>query len=264
MNLIDKVENIKDLGITMSSNCNFNQHINNVYKQCSRLSGWILRTFISRDSLTLLTLFKCIVLSRLDYGSQLWSPHQIKSINKIEQVQRSFTRFITGMRPLSYDERLKSLHLYSVQRRFERYIIIYIWKILESIVPNLSQPITCYFSDRRGRLCHLEHVCAGRLGTLSYNSFRWKAVRLFNCLPQHVRNVSSCSTIIFKINSYVIWMTNHVHLILIIVWYMLLNVTLILFHVSLLLFYFHKCYYIYWKKIYFFYQPLWCHYVWPN
>ena len=64
---------------------------------------------------------------------------QIKSINKIEQVQRSFTRFITGMRPLSYDERLKSLHLYSVQRRFERYIIIYIWKILESIVPNLSQ-----------------------------------------------------------------------------------------------------------------------------
>ena len=169
-------------------------HINNVYKQCSRLSGWILRTFISRDSLTLLTLFKCIVLSRLDYGSQLWSPHQIKSINRIEQVQRSFTRFITGMRPLSYDERLKSLHLYSVQRRFERYIIIYIWKILESIVPNLSQPITCYFSDRRGCLCHLEHVCAGRLGTLSYNSFRWKAVRLFNCLPQHVRNVSSCST----------------------------------------------------------------------
>ena len=44
MNLIDKVENIKDLGITMSSNCNFNQHINNVYKECSRLSGWILRT----------------------------------------------------------------------------------------------------------------------------------------------------------------------------------------------------------------------------
>ena len=59
MNLIDTVETIKDLGIT-SSNCNFNQHINNVYKQCSRLSGWILRTFISRDSLTLLTLFKVI------------------------------------------------------------------------------------------------------------------------------------------------------------------------------------------------------------
>ena len=198
MNLIDKVNDIKDLGITMSANCNFDQHINNVFKQCSRLSGWILRTFISRDATTMLTLFKCVVLSRLDYGSQLWSPTQIKSLNKIERVQRSFTKFITGMRPLSYDDRLKSLHLYSVQRRFERYTIIYIWKILESMIPNLSQPITYHFSDRRGRLCYSDHVSSGRIGTLSYNSFRWRAIRLFNCLPRHVRNMTSCSTVIFK------------------------------------------------------------------
>ena len=148
----------------MSANCNFDQHINNVFKQCSRLSGWILRTFISRDATTMLTLFKCVVLSRLDYGSQLWSPTQIKSLNKIERVQRSFTKFITGMRPLSYEDRLKSFHLYSVQRRFERYTIIYIWKILESMVPNLLQPITYHFSDRRGRLCYSDHVSSGRIG----------------------------------------------------------------------------------------------------
>ena len=37
MNLIDKVNDIKDIGITMSvsANCNFDQHINNVFKQCS-------------------------------------------------------------------------------------------------------------------------------------------------------------------------------------------------------------------------------------
>ena len=103
------------------------------------------------------------------------------------------------MRPLPYDERLKSLHLYPVQRQFERYIIIYIWKILEFTVLNLSQPQpSCYLSDRRDCLCHAEHVCVGHLGTLSYNSFRWKAVRLFNCLPQHVGNVYSCSRVIFK------------------------------------------------------------------
>ena len=64
------------------------------------------------------------------------------------------------------------LHQHTNPKHPTRALTIYIWKILESIVPNLSQPITCYFSDRRGRLCHLEHVCAGRLGTLSYNSFR--------------------------------------------------------------------------------------------
>ena len=63
--------------------------------------------------------------------------------------------------------------------------------------------------------------------------------------------------------TYVIWMTNHVHLILIIVWYMLLNVTLILFHVSLFLFIFSTNV-IYIGRNFFFCQPLWCHYVWPN
>ena len=173
MNLIDKVNDFKDLGITMSANCNFDQHINNVFKQCSRLSGWILRTFISRDATAMLTLFKCVVLSRLDYRSQQWSPTQIKSPNKIERVQRSFTKFIIGIRPLSYEDmlRIKSLRPCSVQCRFERYTIIYIWKILESMVPNLSQPITYHFSDRRGCLCYSDHVSSGCIGTLSYNSF---------------------------------------------------------------------------------------------
>ena len=81
MNLIDKVNDIKDLGITMSENCNLDQHINNVFKY--GFSEWILRTFISRDATIMLTLFKCVVLSRLNYGSQLWSPTQIKSLNNI-------------------------------------------------------------------------------------------------------------------------------------------------------------------------------------
>ena len=45
------------------------------------------------------------------------------------------------------------------------------------MVPNLSQPITYHFSDRRGRLCYSDHVSSGRIGTLSYNSFRWRAIR---------------------------------------------------------------------------------------
>ena len=58
------------------------------------------------------------------------------------------------------------LKLYSLQRRRDRYTIIYVWKILESIVPNLNIPITCYSSIRRGRLCATSHVGIGHLGTV--------------------------------------------------------------------------------------------------
>ncbi len=198
MNLIDHVDHLKDLGIIMSSNCSFEQHIVELSKRCSSLSGWILRTFSSREPLLLMTLFKSLVLSRLDYGSQLWSPSKICQINMVERVQRAFTKHVRGLYYLPYVERLKSLKLYSLQRRRERYIIIYIWKILENIVPNMIKPITYYMSGRRGRLCRMYTVGAGHTGTLAHSSFRWKGVRLFNSMPVYVRNITNSSVTIFK------------------------------------------------------------------
>ena len=110
----------------------------------------------------------------------------------VEKVQRSFTRFISGMGGLSYPEILTVLKLYSLQRRRERYIIIYVWKILEGLVPNLFSPICTKTSDRRGRTCITSHISVGRLGTLEYNGFRWHAIRLFYQLPLFVCNATVC------------------------------------------------------------------------
>ena len=162
--------NIIDIGINVSSNCYFDFHISNLAKRTKHLTGWMLRTFSSRDKLTMLTLFKALVMSRLDYGFQLWSPYLIKHINMVEKVQRSFTRLISGIEGLSYPERLTVLKLYSLQHRRERYIIIYMWKILEGLVPNLFPPICTKPSDRRGRTCITSHINVGRLGILEYNS----------------------------------------------------------------------------------------------
>ena len=85
LDIIKPSENVLDLGITMSRNCSFDVHINILCKKCTDLSGWILRTFTSRDSTTLMTLFNALILSRLDYCSQLWSPHLIRHINQIEK-----------------------------------------------------------------------------------------------------------------------------------------------------------------------------------
>ena len=84
MDIIPLSSNAQDLGITMSNDCTFNVHIISLCKRCKNLTGSILRTFISRDKLTKLTLFNGLILSRLDYGSQLWSPYKICQINRIE------------------------------------------------------------------------------------------------------------------------------------------------------------------------------------
>ena len=125
LDIIDYSRHVLDLGIYVSSDCSFEFHITNLNKRTTHLTGWILRTFSSQDKLTL---FKALVMSRMDYGSQLWSPYLTKHINVIEKTQRSFTRYISGMQGLSYPERLTVLKLYSLQRRRERYIIIYVRK----------------------------------------------------------------------------------------------------------------------------------------
>ena len=101
------------------------------------------------------------------------------------------------MKGLSYTERFTGLNLYSLQH-IESYIIIYVWKILEGLVPNLFPPICTKSSDRGGRTCIMSHINVGRLGTFVYNSFRWRAIRLFNQLPLFVRNTTVCSINRFK------------------------------------------------------------------
>ena len=143
----------------------------------------------------MLTLFKALILSRLDHGSQLWSPHKLCQISMIWWFKGPLQN-ITGLHDLTYPERLKTLLLYSVQRRCERYSII----CLENyFVHNLSPPITYSVSDRRGRYCITTHVNAGHAGTLAFNSFRWRSIRLFNALPMYLRNTQSCS---IKFNSF--------------------------------------------------------------
>ena len=50
------------------------------------------------------------------------------------------------------------------------------------------------FSGRRGRSCVISHVNVGCVGTLAYNSFRWRSIRLFNSLPMHLRSVLRLKT----------------------------------------------------------------------
>ena len=94
------------------------------------------------------------------------------------------------------------MNLYSLQRRRERYIIIYIWKILEGQVPNPNNHIVQIASGHRGRRCirHNLPKTKASLQTLLDHSFIHNGPKLFNCLPSRVRNLTNCSVITFKNN----------------------------------------------------------------
>ena len=92
MDIIPQSTDVPDLCIIMSKDCSFDSHISSLSRKCKNLAGWILRSFVSRDKLTMLTLFKSLVISRLDYASQLWSPHKISQKTVILDASKAFDR----------------------------------------------------------------------------------------------------------------------------------------------------------------------------
>ena len=100
---------VKDLGISISSDLSWSIHINTMCARARSVAAWVLSAFKTRDRITLVTLYKSLVRSHLEYCCPLWSPRKITDIQLIEGVQRSFTSRIWGVQHLNYWERLKRL-----------------------------------------------------------------------------------------------------------------------------------------------------------
>ena len=79
MNIIGPSTHVLDLGVSMSSDCTLDFHISNLYKQCSNLAGWILRTLTMKDPQVIITLYKSLVISRFDYTTLIGSTHTGRS-----------------------------------------------------------------------------------------------------------------------------------------------------------------------------------------
>ena len=108
------VDQLKYLGVIVSLDLSWSPHINTISSRARSIAFWVLSVFKSRDRVTILTLYKSIVRSHLEYCCPLWHPtSKIADIQELESVQR-----ISGLSSLNYWERLKSLKLTSLQRRY--------------------------------------------------------------------------------------------------------------------------------------------------
>ena len=138
------------MGVEVSSDLSFNNHIENVVAASNRMVGWVMRTFRRMSRCLMITVWKTLIQTKLDYCSQLWSPSDQAAITKLEGVARSFTARVTGNEHLDYWDRLKKLGMYSQERRRERYQLIFVWKLSQGLVSGYNLPFQT--NPRRGRL----------------------------------------------------------------------------------------------------------------
>ena len=198
-NTIEVKDNLRDLGVQISSDLTFSTHIENVVAAATRMTGWVCRTFRRRSRTLMLTAWKSLIQSKLDYCSQLWSPSDQASISSLEGVARNFTSRIAGMDGLDYWERLQSLRMYSQERRRERYQIIFIWKLSQGHVTGYNLPFQQ--NVRRGLLVSVPPMAttsASAVKKARETSLQVKGARLFNLVPRALRDMKAVTVDTFK------------------------------------------------------------------
>ena len=196
---IEEKLHLRDLGVEISSDLSFSIHIENTVSAANKLIGWALRTFRRRSRMIMMTLWKTLVQSKLDYCSQLWSPTDQASISRLESICRHFTSQIAGLEDSDYWERLHVLRLYSQERRRERYRILFIWKVLQGYVEGYSVDIIR--SPRRGRLLVVSKInskAPASVRNAREASLSVQGAKLFNLMPQLLRDKSTGTVDSFK------------------------------------------------------------------
>ena len=99
----------RDLGVVITSDLSCSIHIQQICVKAHRCANCILHCFVSGNVRLLLRAFIVYVRPMLEYNSVTWSPHLKCDIEQIEKVQRQFTKWLYGVKRISYKERVTKL-----------------------------------------------------------------------------------------------------------------------------------------------------------
>ncbi|MCG7876809.1 MAG: reverse transcriptase family protein [Candidatus Thiodiazotropha endolucinida] len=200
------VDNHKHLGLTLSSNCKWHSHIDNILNSAAKVVGIMRKLKFTLNRLALNQIYNSYVLPILEYSSLVWDGCTDQDANALEKLQNEAARIVTGLTRsvslerlykecgwVSLSERRKKQKLYFMYRSFNGQVPSYI----EDLIPPPIRETTNYPLRNRNNIsapfCRTE---------LFRNSCIPSSVTLWNNLDESLRTSSS-------INSFKYAMKNH-------------------------------------------------------
>lgn len=131
---LNRVTTKKDLGVIFDEKLNFNEHIDKITRKAYQMLGFIFRSCKRfRNPESIIILYNAYVRSHLEYCSVIWSPIYQNSVDKLEKVQRKFTRMLYrkfNWPKVEYHQRLERLKVPLLESR--RFIAdeIFLYKVV--------------------------------------------------------------------------------------------------------------------------------------
>lgn len=183
---IPKKDLVLDLGVFISSDLKFKEHVQHKINKANMMLGIIKRNFKNLSAGAFLCIYKSMVRSHLEYAVQVWSPYNLGLIESLEKVQKRATKLVPACKYMNYNDRLKFLKLPSLSYRRRRGDLILLFNILSGKYEEESFPEVslCAYERTRG---HTKKICT-RMSHKDCRKhfFSNRVVGDWNSLPQTV------------------------------------------------------------------------------
>ena len=199
--VLSSVNQERDIGVLVESSLKPSLQCAEASRKASVVLGQITRAFLYRDRFIFLKLYVQFVRCHLEFASPVWSPWHIGDIEILEKVQRRAVNFITGLKGVTYEDKLKELGILSLVDRRSRADLIQVFKILKGIDDADSSTWFTLVGQEPQRVTrntsyHGNLVATRSKSDIRLNFFTNRVVSRWNGLPTDVKDFRTLN--IFK------------------------------------------------------------------
>ena len=182
---------VKDLGVLLCPGLKSTAHIDMICKRAYNFINMLFRCFKCCDANSLLVAYKAYVIPVLEYCSLVWTPHLLGDIDRLEAVQRYFTRRLFlrcdyGYK--TYSERLRELQLQPLELRRLIHDLVMCYKIIHRDVDLNPSDFFRLSDDSRTRGHPLKLFMPYCRTNVRKYSFACRIIPVWNSLPDTIDN----------------------------------------------------------------------------